>query len=175
VVYKSRGKLLARALAVLLVAALVGQFLHVVLAGESRLPVAPDFALRSEAGRTIRLSEYRGDVVALAFGAHWCGDCDATGKALLRIKRAMGDKGLQVLSVSFDHDTDATAHAAAGDDSAFLVLRDPDGEIGRLYSVNKLPSVVLIDREGQLVSTQTGFQPADEARLASKIRDLLAD
>jgi peroxiredoxin len=175
IVYKSRGKLLARALAVLLAAALLGQFLHVVLADEVKPAMAPDFALRDQAGQAVRLSEYRGEVVALTFGASWCGDCDAAAKALARLQRAMGADGLQVVAVNFDRDVRASGAANAASGAAFPVLRDPEGDVGRLYSVAKLPSVMLIDREGHLIDSKSGFQAADEPRLAARIKDLLAD
>ena len=38
---------------------------------------APDFVLRSVSGQNVRLSEFRGEVVMLEFGATWCGDCRA--------------------------------------------------------------------------------------------------
>jgi peroxiredoxin len=172
-IYKSRGKLLARTLAVLLIAALAAQFLHVVLAAEPKPGTAPDFVLRDQAGQPVRLSEFRGQVVALAFSAGWCGDCDAATRALARMQESMGGDGLQMVAVSFDRDARAAGAPAAR--GTYPVLRDPDGEVGRLYSVNKLPSVVLIDREGRLVATQDGFQPADERKLSARIRDLLAD
>lgn len=172
IIYKSRGKLLARALVILLIAALAAQILHVALAAGAtpgaEQKMAPDFALRDQAGRTVRLSEFRGEVVALAFGAGWCGDCDAAAKALARMQDSMGNDGFQVVTVSLD------SSAGAGE-TTHPVLRDPDGEVGRLYAVNKLPSVVVIDQEGRLIVSQGGFRPTDERTLSARIRALLAD
>ena len=33
---------------------------------------APDFVLKSVSGQNLRLSEFRGEVVMLTFGATWC-------------------------------------------------------------------------------------------------------
>ena len=47
----------------------------IVLVAPVLASTAPDFALRSVAGSNHRLSEHRGEVVALIFWASWCGDC----------------------------------------------------------------------------------------------------
>ncbi len=105
-IVRSRGKLLARALAMLFVLALLAQLAHVALARDLGHVAAPDFALKSTAGRNIRLSEYRSEVVALAFWASWCGDCRDQLPALERLQQALAADGLQVLTVSFDDQTE---------------------------------------------------------------------
>ena len=141
-VFKARGRLLARALAVLFIAAIVAQFLHMVFARELLNVDAPDFALKSTTGQNIRLSDYRGEVVAISFGASWCDDCGNALRTLksLRVqtmKRERTDDqgpdtgpaatGLQLIAISFDRDT-----RSAGGDGTFPVLADPEGIVGRL-------------------------------------------
>jgi peroxiredoxin len=139
-VIRTRRRLLARAVAIILAAALLAQLLHTALAADTAPAAAPDFAAKSVAGRNIRLSEYRSEVVALTFVAEWCGECERQLRELAGLRADFGGQGLAVLTVSFDQ----TA-GLAGD-----VLLDPDGDIGKLYDIDDLPAVVLVDRAGAL-------------------------
>ena len=64
---------------------------------------APDFVLKSVAGQNTRLSEFRGEVVMLTFGATWCGDCRAQLDAASReMQTRYRDAGVELLAVSLD-------------------------------------------------------------------------
>lgn len=172
-IVRTRGKLLARALGALFAAALLAQLFHAAIARDGVEAEAPDFALEALDGRNHRLSEYRSEVVALAFWASWCGPCREQLPELERMQQARGADGLRVLSVNFDADAPATRDAAAG--LSFPVLADPGGEAGRLYDVDDLPLVVLVDREGRVRGRYEGSRAARGDELDRQLRALLAE
>jgi peroxiredoxin len=173
-VFRSRGRALSRALLILFAGAIAAQLLHQAVARELVKVEAPDFALKSTSGSNHRLSEYRSEVVALAFWASWCGDCRQQLPALQRLQLGLAADGLQVLSVNLDKDARAAAQATADLDVTIPVLFDAGGEVARLYDLRTLPVVVLIDREGRIRSTHEG-EAGTEQKLAQEIRGLLAE
>ncbi len=172
--WHSRGRLLARALALLVAAAITAELFHAAFAHDSTGSDAPDFVLKSIAGKNLRLSEYRSEVVAVAFWASWCGDCRGGLPVLEKLQQQLGADGLRVLSVSFDKDAPAAREVAEAAHVSFPVLLDPAGEVGRLYAVGNLPVVVLVDRNGKIRGSYTGGRSVTE-KLATDVRTLLRE
>lgn len=119
---------------------------------------APDFALKSTAGENLRLSEYRGDVVLLAFFATWCGDCRAQASALSELHARYGDAGLELLAVSLDQSMRQASDMAKTLDVTYPVLHDAGGAVGKLYEVDRMPVVVMIDRSGVVRDVLQGYR-----------------
>lgn len=162
-----RGHQLARVLAMLPGVALLAALLQVAHAAVPPVGTeAPDFVLKSTTGSNLRLSEYRSEVVALAFGASWCGVCRDGTATLASLQQEFATRGLRVLAVSFDADA---ANAP------FPVLIDTAGETGRLYDVDDLPLVVLVDREGRLRHRFPSGRAVPEAALRTELARLLAE
>jgi protein SCO1 len=87
---------------------------------------APDFSLPATNGTTLRLSQYHGKVVALAFGYTHCpGVCPATLAYLAHAHKSLGDAGrdLQVVYVTVDPERDDAKQLhefLAGFDPSFI-------------------------------------------------------
>jgi len=137
--------------------------------------LAPDFVLKSLSGPNLRLSEYRGEVVMLAFWASWCGECRGQLKAFNDLHAAYGESGLTILSVNLDSKMNQAAETARSLDLAFPVLYDTGGAVAELYDVRDVPFAVFVDREGRVRATMDGYSGSDEASFVERVRNLLRE
>ena len=134
---------------------------------------APDFVLKSLAGKNLRLSEYRGEVVMLSFWATWCGDCRAQLAELGAMRDRYQDAGVELLAVSLDQSARQASEVTAG--ATYPVLHDAGGEVGRLYDVTKMPVMVLIDRGGVVREVFEGFRRGNEEQYLEHVQALLRE
>jgi peroxiredoxin len=134
---------------------------------------APDFVLKSLAGKNLRLSEYRGEVVMLSFWATWCGDCRAQLVELGAMRDRYQDAGVELLAVSLDQNARQAGQMMG--EASYPVLHDAAGEIGRLYDVTKMPVMVLIDRGGVVREVFEGFRRGNEEQYLERVQALLRE
>ena len=71
---------------------------------EQERKTAPEFALKDEDGKTVKLSDYKGKVVLLNFWATWCGPCKIEIPWFMDFEQTYKDKNFAVLGVSLDED-----------------------------------------------------------------------
>jgi len=110
---------------------------------------APDFALNASDGSELKLSRYRGKVVALGFGYTHCPSVCPTTLAYLaeaRKKLAAAGSDFQVIYVTVDPERDTAANL-----KAFLASFDPTfiggtGTPGQLAQVRTAYGITLSDR-----------------------------
>ena len=140
-------------------------------AGEG--PSAPDFALASTSGSNYRLSEYRGEVVALVFWASWCGNCRRELERFERLRRTYGNVGLVVLGVNLDQEPERANALAGAAGIGFPVLLDTAKDVSKTYRADDLPLIVLIDRNGAVRARHTALDERDEQGLLVNLRDLI--
>jgi len=67
--------------------------------------VAPDFTVQ-DSDRKVTLSQFRGNIVVLNFWATWCPPCVEELPSLMSMQTRMKAKGVIVLGVSIDVDSD---------------------------------------------------------------------
>ncbi|NOY58514.1 MAG: TlpA family protein disulfide reductase [Calditrichaeota bacterium] len=137
---------------------------------------APDFTLPDIGGNNYQLSKNFGKgPILINFWATWCLPCRSEMKALKKIYKKYKDDGLQVLSVSVDDPR--TVSKVKGTVKTyrypFTILLDTNSEVFQLYQGTNPPLSVLINKNGEIVYTHTGYRKGDEINLQKKIVKLL--
>ena len=122
---------------------------------------APNFTLpvvaNGDPGARMELSELKGRPVIIDFWATWCGPCQLQAPILDRLARKYESRGLVVLGVNIDDPADLAKAYAIKKGLSYPILIDENDQAAKTYGVSKLPSLVVIDRKGNVTSFTTGL------------------
>jgi peroxiredoxin len=165
-----RGVKVALGAAAIGVAAAAG----LVALGSRGPRLAPDFAVTDLAGRAVRLSALRGNVVVLNLWTTWCPPCREEMPSMERLYARLRGKRFELLAVSQDEDGRAVVEPFVRElRLSFPVLVDPERQVGERFGVWGYPETFVIDRNGYVVERVIGPRdwaaPAQVAALEALI------
>ena len=145
---------------------------------------SPDFAINLGQGKQVRISQYKGKTVVVAFILTYCSHCQKAIGALSKVQRDYGPRGLQVIA-------SATEDMAAAALPGFLRQFDPPFPVGvnttaefiaymqhpvmlQLY----MPGLVFIDKNGMIVAQYEGRdafleETSVEKNIRAKVEQML--
>lgn len=136
---------------------------------------APDIALTSESGSTIRLADLKGQVVLLDFWASWCVPCATAFPAIDRLQADLRDRKFKVLAINVDEDRRNAERFLATRPHTLTVLFDSKGQAAKAFQLQGMPSSVLIDRTGKIRITHMGYTEKTVAQYRAEILALLGE
>jgi len=136
---------------------------------------ASDFTLKSRAGKNVKLSEYRGDVVMINFWASWCGPCRQEMPALEQLYKKYQDLGFVILGVNLDEDSSKAANLLQKIPVSFPILYDNTKKVSTQYDVKAMPTTFLVDRDGKLRYVHKAYKPGYELKYAKEIKTLVRE
>jgi cytochrome c biogenesis protein CcmG/thiol:disulfide interchange protein DsbE len=144
-----------------------------VQAGPVSSGMAPDFSLTSFDGRTLKLSELRGQVVIINFWASWCPPCREEAAYLEQTWRKYEGKGVVFIGVDWvDTEKEALAYM---DEFDLTYFNGPDigTRIAQAYNIQGVPETFYVAKNGELRGVHIG--PLTSPELDDKIDELLAE
>ena len=133
---------------------------------------APLIRARSVDGdRAVALEDYGGRVVVVAFVATWCAACRRMAPHLDALQARHGDEGLSVIAMTHEPRNRIRAHVARH--APAIPWLQCTGATALRYDADGLPTLVLIDRQGNVRAAYQGANDDIVARLQRALEALL--
>jgi peroxiredoxin len=134
---------------------------------------APDFVLTDTEGNIYRLSELtRQGPVLLQFACLMCDACPKELPYVERIQEAYKDKGLKAF-VIFREGRAMVEPYAKRRQSPLPFLLDSDRAAAKRFGVDTNPTVILVSKDGKVISVSLGFNWRNVNPLSEKVAALL--
>ncbi len=134
----------------------------------------PNFTLKDLAGNEHSLHDYKGKVVVLEFWATWCPFCLQSLPAMNETYHEKKDEGLEILAINARDSNQSDPAGVFRQQGVDLTCLLNGSNVAMSFAVQGIPAVFVIDREGRLVHSQSGFSEALHAELERVIDETLA-
>ena len=137
----------------------------------------PSVKLKDIDGNSVNTAELSndGNPMVISFWATWCAPCKKELNAIHEVYEDwQNETGVKVIAVSIDDARSATRVKPYVDAQGwdFEVLMDTNGDFKRSLNVNNVPQTFLVDGNGDIVWTHSGYSPGDEYELLEEIEKL---
>jgi peroxiredoxin len=152
----------------------------VPLARAAELPrKSPDFTVNLNTGKQLRVSDYRGKALVIAFILTTCPHCQHTVGLLSKQQNELGRRGLQVVACAVERGASQNVPGFIRTfNPSFPVGYQEDGAGVMAYLQHPegqtpyMPMLVFIDRRGVIRAQYTGRDPfiVDEAKQEQNLR-----
>lgn len=158
------------AAALVLVAALSASF--------SASAQLPSVQLKTVDGRTVDTAKLSNDgkPFVVTFWATWCKPCLRELKAIHEVYPDwVEETGVKVFAVSVDQAQSQSRVKPLADAEGweYEVLLDPNSEFARLNGVQNVPHLLIVDGDGNIVETHSGYTDGSEDHIIEVVRGLI--
>jgi peroxiredoxin len=133
---------------------------------------APDFSAMDLAGKSHKLSDYRGKVVVLDFWYRGCGWCIRSMPQMKQVAEDFKEKPVAVIGLNTDRDPADAKFVAQAMGLNYTTLCIDRGVVDK-FNVQMFPSLLVIDAGGIVRKFDTGYSPTLHADLSKEIQSLL--
>ena len=140
----------------------------------------PSVKLKDLNGKTVDTSTLRneGKPFIISFFALWCKPCLRELEAIKEVyEEWQQETGVKLYAISIDDAQNSlkVAPNVRAKGWQYEVLLDPNSDFKRAMRVNLIPAIFVVDGNGKIVSSRTGYTNGAEEHLIEEVRKLLKE
>ncbi len=121
---------------------------------------APDFALKTLEGKTVKLSDYKGKIIIIDFWATWCPPCRKGIPDLIELQKAYS-KDLVVVGISLDQERTLKDLKPFIENYGinYPVVLGNEKVVKDYGGINAIPTSFIVDQKGFIIDSHVGLVP----------------
>jgi len=137
----------------------------------------PEFTINLNDGNKINIKDYEGKIVMINFFATWCGHCLKEMPFLQKDvwERFGQNDNFKLLAIGRGHDQDEVTEFAESRNLEFPVYGDKDKSIYSKFATSYIPRNYIIDANGTIVYSFTGFNEEEFEKMVDLLSRLLTE
>jgi cytochrome c biogenesis protein CcmG/thiol:disulfide interchange protein DsbE len=112
-------------------------------------------------------------VVYLDFWASWCVPCRKSFPWLNAMHTRYGDRGLRIVGINLDREREDADRFLARYPASFDLIFNPSGSLAEHWSLQGMPSAVLVDTRGEVLARHIGFRADRTEEYEQQLKTLL--
>ncbi len=121
---------------------------------------APNITLNLLDGETKSLADYRGKVVVLDFWATWCAPCRFAMPKMIEFYNRHRHQNVEVIGVAVDVTSRVEIEQFVREMGVnYPIAVDSEAKAKGAYEVRSLPTLFIIDKEGNILLRLEGYDP----------------
>ena len=140
---------------------------------------APPIALKRlhrAKGTTFKLASHKNkDVVILDFWATWCPPCRKAMPILEKVAKEYEDRGVVLCSINIKEKPNKIRTFLKQQNLNVDVALDTDGKVATKYNVEGIPTMVIVDKKGNIAHVKVGLSGELEEDLHELLDELVTD
>ena len=115
--------------------------------------VAPDFRLADLDGNVFHLGAEQGKMILIIFTTTWCPVCTDFVPLYKKIQEVYGkEEKFVMVNIDIEESSDRVRAFAKANNVSHRILLDSEGKVRKDYNIMGVPSFILVDAEGKILS-----------------------
>jgi thiol-disulfide isomerase/thioredoxin len=137
---------------------------------------APHFYLEGLNGEKVQLKTLKGKIIFLNFWATLCGPCKEEMPSMEALYQNYNERDFVLLAISIDYGAPEPVRKFIEKNRYhFSVLLDPAGKTLDLFEINKIPTTLILNKNGKMIGRAIGPRNWSNPEVFSFIDQMLHD